>query len=132
MKLTDWFMRTGTRRVAFARDLGVSPAIVTYWCNGKRAPRAHHAFLIERETGGAVTARSFWMKACSPRDWRCRVRREMYLAGKDTAWLASRLKLPYSTTAAALDPKRRCSIYLARRIVRIMRLDREIKLDAVR
>ncbi len=49
MKLADWLAATGTKRSAFARQVGLSPASVTALCNDERA-------WISRETAEKIAA----------------------------------------------------------------------------
>lgn len=55
MKLGDWLKQTRMPQYVFARKLGVSPGIVSHWCNGTVWPERHRVEAIVRETNGAVT-----------------------------------------------------------------------------
>jgi 3,4-dihydroxy 2-butanone 4-phosphate synthase/GTP cyclohydrolase II len=59
MQLAEWLEKTGTKKSAFARQIGVRPSAVTGYCNGDYAPRATKLAKIEVVTGGAVRARDF-------------------------------------------------------------------------
>jgi 3,4-dihydroxy 2-butanone 4-phosphate synthase/GTP cyclohydrolase II len=60
MKLDTWLARTGTTRIAFARQLGVSPATITALCNGETPWMSREiAGRIATLTGGAVTPNDF-------------------------------------------------------------------------
>lgn len=119
MTLAEYLIKYRLKRVAFARRLGVSPSIITHWCRGTRFPRAAYAAKIERATKGEVRALSFIGKwACEGYDWRCRVKRALYMSGRDSVWLAAQLNVPYSTVASALNPSGHCSRELAIRIGR--------------
>jgi 3,4-dihydroxy 2-butanone 4-phosphate synthase/GTP cyclohydrolase II len=60
MKLADWLVRTNTKRVDFARRLGMSPASVTALCNDETAWISREsAERIAEATGGAVTPNDF-------------------------------------------------------------------------
>lgn len=59
MKLADWLKETKTPRFRFAKRIGVSPSVVSDYCNGRFYPRPKIAKAIIRETGGRVTANDF-------------------------------------------------------------------------
>lgn len=59
MKLADYLTQKKIRRLAFAKLIGVSPTIVTHWCDGKAWPSADTAERIYRATAGAVTPNDF-------------------------------------------------------------------------
>ena len=117
MKLSDYLTETSTRRVAFARRLGVSPSCITLWCSGQRTPSAAHAALIKRVTRGRVTIDDFIaLRSCEPLDWRCRVRAWLVRHSRDMRWLAARLGVSYSTVASALNGSKQFSISMIRRM----------------
>lgn len=60
MKLAEWLSATGTKRSAFARQVGLSPASVTALCNDERAWISREtAERIAEATGHAVTPNDF-------------------------------------------------------------------------
>lgn len=60
MKLAEWLSATGTKRSAFARQVGMSPASVTALCNDERAWISREtAEKIAEATGHAVTPNDF-------------------------------------------------------------------------
>lgn len=60
MKLDTWLRRAGTTRLAFAKQLGVSPATITALCNGDAPWMSREtAARIAELTGGAVTPNDF-------------------------------------------------------------------------
>ncbi|MFG1427566.1 3,4-dihydroxy-2-butanone-4-phosphate synthase [Roseixanthobacter glucoisosaccharinicivorans] len=60
MKLAEWLESTGTKRSAFARQVGLSPASVTALCNDARAWISREtAERIAEATGHAVTPNDF-------------------------------------------------------------------------
>lgn len=64
MKLADWLNlpnKDGTkkRRIKFASDIGVTPTMITEYCNGSIWPGKDRMREIERVTEGAVTANDF-------------------------------------------------------------------------
>jgi hypothetical protein len=64
MKLADWFNHPnpdGSRRSkgAFATAIGVTPQVISAYCNGDYLPQATRMEVIARETGGDVM----------PNDW---------------------------------------------------------------
>ena len=64
MKLADWLNlpnQDGTkkRRSKFASDIGVTPTMITAYCDGEMWPGKARMREIERVTEGAVTANDF-------------------------------------------------------------------------
>lgn len=60
MKLADWLTLTRTKRIDFAKAIGVSPGAVTQLCNPEAAWVSREtAAAIARETRGAVTPNDF-------------------------------------------------------------------------
>jgi DNA-binding transcriptional regulator YdaS (Cro superfamily) len=64
MKLSDWFAipnADGTRRRKdeFAAAIGVTPQIISAYCNDRMWPGRERMEAIVRETGGDVTANDF-------------------------------------------------------------------------
>ncbi|MFG1222316.1 3,4-dihydroxy-2-butanone-4-phosphate synthase [Xanthobacter autotrophicus DSM 597] len=60
MKLAEWLSATGTKRSAFARQVGMSPASVTALCNDERAWISREtAEKIAEATGQQVTPNDF-------------------------------------------------------------------------
>ena len=60
MKLADWLVRSGVKRVDFARRIGVSPGAVTLICRDDGAWVSREtAERIVAETRGAVTPNDF-------------------------------------------------------------------------
>ncbi|GLI22303.1 3,4-dihydroxy 2-butanone 4-phosphate synthase/GTP cyclohydrolase II [Xanthobacter flavus] len=60
MKLAEWLSTTGTKRSAFARQVGMSPASVTALCNDERAWISREtAEKIAEATGQQVTPNDF-------------------------------------------------------------------------
>lgn len=64
MKLADWFNipnADGTRRRkdAFAKDIGVTPQIISAYCSGRMWPGRDRMAEIIRATEGDVTANDF-------------------------------------------------------------------------
>ena len=55
MNLKTWVDGERGRSVRLARALGVTPPVVSDWCNGKKAVPLARCGAIERITGGAVT-----------------------------------------------------------------------------
>jgi len=69
MRLDDWLTRTKTKRVDFARRLGMSPASITALCNDEAAWVSREtAERIALATGGAVTPNDFLGLAGSGRE----------------------------------------------------------------
>jgi transcriptional regulator with XRE-family HTH domain len=58
-KLADYIKASGRKKTDLANAIGVSRGYVTELCNGSKSPGLKVAALIEDETGGAVTARSW-------------------------------------------------------------------------
>lgn len=59
MKLADWLKETNTRRYVFAEKIGVTPQMITVYCDGSTWPARDKMEAIIRETGGRVTANDF-------------------------------------------------------------------------
>jgi transcriptional regulator with XRE-family HTH domain len=64
MKLIDWLQQRNPdgsrkRRRDFARQIGVSPTMVTEYAEGRAWPGRDKMEAIVRETAGAVTANDF-------------------------------------------------------------------------
>lgn len=64
MKLADWLKtptEDGSKRSygAFAKDIGVTPQMISAYCSGRMWPGKERMEAIVRETGGAVTANDF-------------------------------------------------------------------------
>ena len=59
--LQNWFTAQGRKKCWAARCLGVTPAAVTLWTQGKRIPAPEYRSAIEKLTGGAVPAAA-WEK----------------------------------------------------------------------
>ncbi len=60
MKLSDWLSRAGVSRVAFAKQLGVSPATITALCNDETPWMGREtAARVAELTDGAVTPNDF-------------------------------------------------------------------------
>ena len=60
MKLAEWLMAKGVKRIDFARSIGVSPGAITQFCKeGQAWISRETATSILRETGGAVTPNDF-------------------------------------------------------------------------
>lgn len=61
MKLADWLKMTKTRQYVFASKIGVSPGMVSDYCNGHAIPQRPEVLVaIARETGGLVTPNDFY------------------------------------------------------------------------
>ncbi len=64
MKLADWLALPNPdgsrkRRSAFAAAIGVTPIMITSYCEGRMWPGREKMEAIVRVTGGAVTANDF-------------------------------------------------------------------------
>lgn len=64
MKLADWLLLpnpdgTKKRRSAFAAAIGVTPTMITAYCEDRMWPGRERMEAIVRETSGAVTANDF-------------------------------------------------------------------------
>lgn len=64
MKLADWFRQPNAdgskrRKGAFAAAIGVTPSMITEYCEGRMWPGREKMEAIVRETGGQVTANDF-------------------------------------------------------------------------
>ena len=61
MKLSDWVAENPTeRRAALVKELGVTPAAVTGYCNDSFNPAPDKIAKIETLTDGAVMFRDFY------------------------------------------------------------------------
>jgi transcriptional regulator with XRE-family HTH domain len=129
MKLSNWLQKNGIARAAFAREVGVSPASVSRWCDGSRRPERSQFDAISRATGGEVGVSDFFDLACEPRDWRCRVRAWMLQNNIRTRDLARALRVTETTTASWLCGNRRPSVAAAVRI--IANTDRGIRIEDI-
>jgi transcriptional regulator with XRE-family HTH domain len=68
MKLTDWLKKSGMRDVEFARLIKMSPATVLHLKAGTRRPSLSTIEIINKETGGEVTAQDWIdMRKARPR-----------------------------------------------------------------
>jgi transcriptional regulator with XRE-family HTH domain len=59
MKLSDWFKLTKRPKAAFAEDIGVTPQMISAYCNGAIWPTKERMRRIAAATDGAVTANDF-------------------------------------------------------------------------
>ena len=64
MKLSDWLNienpdGTRKRRDKFARDIGVTPQMISAYCHGKIWPTKERMQAIVKETNGEVTPNDF-------------------------------------------------------------------------
>ena len=64
MKLSDWFATPNAdgsrrRKDEFAAAIGVTPQIISAYCNDRMWPGKERMEAIARETGGDVTANDF-------------------------------------------------------------------------
>jgi len=59
MKLETWLARQGLSHTQFAKQLGTSQRLVSYWISGRHTPRLIAVARIEKATKGAVTMRDF-------------------------------------------------------------------------
>lgn len=59
MKLADWLTSHKITRTEFAKRIGVTPALITSYCNGSVWPGREKMEAVHRETDGAVTANDF-------------------------------------------------------------------------
>ena len=59
-RLSDYIKRMGLSMADFASQLGVTREAVRCWCRGDYLPSLANVSEIERVTGGAITARSFY------------------------------------------------------------------------
>lgn len=64
--LIDWRTRAELSQHALAERLGCSQATVSQLERGQRAPSGRLAAEIERLTGGAIPAASWWASAAGP------------------------------------------------------------------
>ncbi len=64
MTLVDWLSEHYGNARKLARDIGVTPAIVSHWRSGARVVPVTRCVDVERATGGAVTRREL-----RPHDW---------------------------------------------------------------
>jgi transcriptional regulator with XRE-family HTH domain len=65
--LADHLEQEGITHAEFARRLGVTDSAVWRWAHGERSPGLKLAFAIEKETGGKVSAVSWFSKKRSAR-----------------------------------------------------------------
>lgn len=56
MQLAEWLKSKGIRRYKFAATIGVSPSLITDYCDGRIWPGKDRVEAIVRATDGAVTA----------------------------------------------------------------------------
>ena len=56
MKLADWLKQTKTRRYQLAALIGVTPSVITDYCEGRIWPGRDKIEAIIKATNGAVTA----------------------------------------------------------------------------
>lgn len=66
MRLADWLKETKTRRYVFAERIGVTPQMITVYCDGSTWPPRDKMEAIARETDGKVTANDFMSPASPP------------------------------------------------------------------
>ena len=62
--LAQWLQATGRKQGWLARQLGVSPAMVSRWLHGRACPYPRRRCEIEQVTGGVVSATS-WGAGCA-------------------------------------------------------------------
>ena len=60
MKLEDWIVETGRKRVWVAEQIGVSSVTLWHYCSGRRKPSLKYAARIQSLTEGNVTAADFF------------------------------------------------------------------------
>jgi transcriptional regulator with XRE-family HTH domain len=60
MRLGQWQRDQALRQTDLAERLDISPAYTSLLLSGKKTPSGDLAARIERETGGAVPAASWW------------------------------------------------------------------------
>lgn len=60
--LRRYFDEGDDRPLLFAERLNVPPATVYRWINGERIPNRRHMPLVIEQTGGRVTADSFYSR----------------------------------------------------------------------
>jgi transcriptional regulator with XRE-family HTH domain len=65
MKLSEWFELTKRQKRAFAAEIGVTPQMISAYCNGDIWPSKERMKLIAEKTQGAVTANDFLMQEAS-------------------------------------------------------------------
>ena len=65
MKLADWLAWKKVTRTDFAARIGVTPALITSYCNGSVWPGRLKMEAVRRETDGAVTANDFMQSAAA-------------------------------------------------------------------
>jgi DNA-binding transcriptional regulator YdaS (Cro superfamily) len=63
MKLADWFDQTKREKRAFAIEIGVTPQMISAYCNGTVWPTKSRMQAIATATEGAVTANDFMESA---------------------------------------------------------------------
>ena len=56
MQLAEWLKAKGVKRRKFAEEIGVSPSMVTDYCDGRCWPGKERVEAIVRATAGEVTA----------------------------------------------------------------------------
>lgn len=59
MKLSEWLTENRVSRAEFARQVGVSGAAITQWCDGSIYPSREMAERIVEVTNGSVTPNDF-------------------------------------------------------------------------
>lgn len=59
-RLPSYIRRMGLSMSQFAAQLGVTREAVRAWCSLEYLPSLRHVSEMERLTGGAITARSFY------------------------------------------------------------------------
>lgn len=59
MRLDQWLKERNIRKYIFARMIGVTPTMVTEYCEGRIWPGRDKMQAIARETHGDVTANDF-------------------------------------------------------------------------
>lgn len=63
MRLDAWLRQHRRKRSEFAREIGVSPQLITGYCKGEFWPSRDKAEKIAEVTQGAVTANDFMREA---------------------------------------------------------------------
>ena len=67
--LHHWCVKNGVSRAAFARKLGCTPNMVSFWCDGKCVPSLVYAFAIEKVTKGDVAVAMWLAVPQARRQW---------------------------------------------------------------